>query len=205
MGAGVKRWPTHGWLGLALVAVFWPLNWGLDGMRSHLGFFPLWLGYCLSVDALVKLRKGTSLLSRSRLGYAGLFLASVPAWWLFELINERTRNWIYLSEPLGDLEYALLASLSFSTVIPAVFGTAELASTFGWIQRLGRGPRIPPSRAVLVGLFLTGIVMLVLLLVWPRSFFPLVWLSVSFIIEPLHARLGHRTLLARGAVLVEQA
>ena len=33
----------------------WPLNWGLEGMRSHVGFFPLWLGYCLTVDALFAL------------------------------------------------------------------------------------------------------------------------------------------------------
>ena len=43
----------HGWLGLALVAVFWILNWTLSGLRTHWGFFPLWLGYCLTVDALV--------------------------------------------------------------------------------------------------------------------------------------------------------
>ncbi len=97
------------------MAVFWALNWGLDGMRTHWGFFPLWLGYCLTVDALTLWRTGTSPLARSRLRYVGLFAASIPAWWLFELINQRTRNWIYLSEPIGDLEYALLASLSFST------------------------------------------------------------------------------------------
>ena len=44
-----KRWPLHGWLGLALVAVFWPLNWSLDGLRTHWGFFPRWLGYCTTL------------------------------------------------------------------------------------------------------------------------------------------------------------
>ncbi|SVE30805.1 uncharacterized protein METZ01_LOCUS483659, partial [marine metagenome] len=45
-------WPIHGWLGLGLIAVFWPLNWMLTGLRTHWGFFPLWLGFCLTVDAL---------------------------------------------------------------------------------------------------------------------------------------------------------
>jgi len=36
-----------------LVAVFWILNWSLSGLRTHWGFFPLWLGYALTVDALV--------------------------------------------------------------------------------------------------------------------------------------------------------
>jgi hypothetical protein len=195
-------WPRHGWLGLTLIAVFWALNWGLAGMRTHWGFFPLWLGYCLTVDALVVRRTGTSLLTRSRRAYAGLFAASVPAWWLFELINARTRNWIYLDDgTIGPVEHALLASLAFSTVIPAVFGTAELAASWSWVQRLGRGPRLAPTPMVLIGFFLSGLAMLALTLAWPRFFFPFVWLSVYFILEPVNHALGHRTLFedtARG-------
>jgi hypothetical protein len=199
MNSTRHSWPLRGRIGLALVAVFWALNWGLDGMRSHWGFFPLWLGYCLTVDALVFRRKGSSLISRGRAAYAGLFLVSIPCWWLFELINERSQNWIYVSDPISDLEYALFASLSFSTVIPAVFGTAELASSFGWIRRLGSGPRIPPSRSVTLGFFLAGWTMLALLLAWPRFFFPFVWLSPYFIIEPINARFGFRSLYEHSA------
>ncbi|MBU1965254.1 MAG: hypothetical protein KKD24_05500, partial [Proteobacteria bacterium] len=47
------KWPVHGWIGLALIALFWILNWSLPGTRAHWGFFPLWLGYSLFVDALV--------------------------------------------------------------------------------------------------------------------------------------------------------
>ena len=78
----------------------------------------------------------SSLFTRSVRAYIGLFVASVPAWWLFELINERTRNWIYLDDgSIGPIEHALLASLAFSTVIPAVFGTAELVGSFAWVRR----------------------------------------------------------------------
>jgi hypothetical protein len=185
-------------LGLALVAVFWVLNWGLEGLRTHWGFFPLWLGYCLTVDALTVRRTGNSLVTRSHRAYIGLFLASVPAWWLFELINQRTRNWIYLDNGLiGPVEHALLASLAFSTVIPAVFGTAELVSSFGWVQRLSSGPRIAPTKTLLRSFLLAGLTMLALTLAWPRYFYPLVWLSVFFILEPVNHRLGYRTLLER--------
>jgi len=190
------RWPLHGWAGLALITVFWPLNWGLEGLRTHWGFFPLWLGYCLTVDAMTLARTGSSLLSRSRRAYIGLFSASVPAWWLFELINERTRNWIYLDDgSIGPIEHALLASLAFSTVIPAVFGTAELVGSFNWVRHLAAGPRIAPTRGVVTGFFFGGITMLALTLAWPRYFYPFVWLSVFFILEPVNYRLGHRSLL----------
>ena len=35
-----RRWPPHGWLGLALVGAFWTLNWSLAGLRTHWAFFP---------------------------------------------------------------------------------------------------------------------------------------------------------------------
>jgi len=196
------RWPIHGWLGLSLVLVFWALNWGLDGMRTHWGFFPLWLGYCLVIDALTLRRSGTSLISRSRIAYAGLFAASVPAWWLFELINKRTENWIYLDDgSIGPTEHFILSSIAFSTVIPAVFGTAELVGTLDWLRRLGPGPRVAPSRMVLGSFLVVGSVMAASMLLWPRYFFPFVWLSVFFILEPVNHVLGNRTLLlstARG-------
>jgi hypothetical protein len=192
------RRPIHGWIGLALIAAFWPLNWGLDGIRTHWGFFPLWLGYCLTVDAITCRRTGSSLLTRSRRAYIGLFAASVPAWWLFELINERTRNWIYLDDgTIGPVEHALLASLAFSTVIPAVFGTAELVASFTWVRRLAAGPRIAATPRVVAGFFVAGTAMLALTLAWPRFFYPFVWLSVFFILEPINYRFGHRTLLER--------
>ena len=194
------RWPLHGWLGLALIAVFWPLNWSLDGLRTHWGFFPLWLGYCLTVDALVVRRKGTSMLTRSPAAYVALFAISSPGWWLFELIDLRTQNWFYEGrEHFSHLAYFLICSVSFSTVMPAVFGTAELASTFGWIRRMGRGPVLRPTRGVLVGLFLAGWLMLGLLLAWPRYCFPLVWGSVYLLLDPVNVWLGNRSLLRHTA------
>ncbi len=193
----MRRWPIHGWVGAALVALFWPLNWFLPGLRTHLLFFPLWLGYCLTVDAMVVLRKGNSLLTRSRRRYAGLFLVSVPAWWLFEALNGRTGNWVYQgAQYFTPLQFAVLASISFSTVIPAVFGTAELAGTFAWLERLGPGPRIPSSRPVLLGCFLVGWAMLGLLWLWPGWFFPFIWLGPYFVLEPINVWMGHRSLAA---------
>jgi hypothetical protein len=149
---------------------------------------------------LVLTRKGTSLLTRSPAAYVGLFLVSVPAWWLFELINWRTQNWMYEGRQyLADSQYVVLSSVSFSTVMPAVFGTAELASTFSWIRRIGRGPLIVPRPAILLALLTTGCLMLALLLLWPRYFFPFAWISVYLMLEPLNVWLGNRSLIEHTA------
>jgi hypothetical protein len=190
-----RKFTLYGWLGVGLALVFWLLNWNLEGIRTHWGFFPMWLGYCLAVDALVYYRTGTSLLTRSWKQYVALFLVSAPAWWLFEAINVRTQNWIYLgSEYFTRWEYAFWATLNFSTVVPAVFGTAELVRSFSFMKRLRRGPVIKPDITTTLLFFISGLVMLALMLIWPVYFFPFVWLSVFFIIEPINIWMGNRSL-----------
>ena len=191
-----KSWPFHGSLGIALIAIFWPLNWFLPGLRSQWAFFPLWVGYCLAVDALVYRRKGNSLLTRSKAGYLRLFLISAPVWWLFELINLRTQNWVYDGKQFfTELEYGIRATFSFSTVIPAAFGTAELAGTFKWLKKMKPGIQIVPDSFTLGVFFVSGWALLAGVLLLPVYFFPFVWLSIYLIIEPVNCVLKNRNIL----------
>jgi hypothetical protein len=191
-------WPLHGWLGLILVAAAWPLNWLLPGMRTHLLFFPLWLGYVLVVDALVALRSGTSILTRRPFDLALLFAASVPVWWIFEALNERLQNWSHVSSrPLGDVEYVCLASLNFSPVLPAVFETAELVATFRRNGAPAGRARPPLGAGALGAVFAIGCAMLALLLAGPDVFYPLTWLALLFMLDPLCAAFGRPSLAAR--------
>jgi len=194
----LRRFPLHGWIGFVLIAVFWPLNWALDGLRTHWGFFPLWLGYALAVDGLVLKRTGTSLAARSWKKYIGIFLISAPAWWLFEVLNWRIANWHYDGrEFFTNFEYAILATLSFSTVMPAVFGTAELAGSLPFISNVKSGPIFSPSQIAIRRWFIFGWIMLALLVIWPRYFFPLLWISIYFILEPINIWMGNHNLITR--------
>lgn len=190
------RFAPQGWLGLILVAVCWPLNWMLPGVRTAYLFFPLWLGYILVVDALVCWRAETSLWTRSRSGFVLLFILSTPAWWLFEFINDRTGNWEYLGAGgFTPIEYHVLCTLSFSTVMPAVFETVELVRTFGWVKSLPPGGQIANTPQVNGTLLAAGVVMLASTLLWPKYFYPFVWISLVLILEPLNHWLGRRHIL----------
>ncbi len=192
----LPRFAPQGWAGLVLLAVCWPLNWTLPGMRTAYLFFPLWLGYVLVVDALVYLRAGTSLWSRSRKEFALLFVASAPVWWMFEVINWRTGNWEYLgANVFTPLEYYALCTLCFSTVMPAVFETAELVRTFRRVAALPASGRVPDTRGTSLGLFGAGAAMLALTLLWPRFFYPFVWISLALIFESVNRELGRPHLL----------
>lgn len=201
-----RRLPPHGWLGLVLVALAWPANWLLpltpDGLRSHVFFFPLWLGYVLLVDGWTARRDGTSLATRAPRAFAGLFLLSVPLWWAFEAANAVLGNWEYVGrEHFTDLEFALLSSLAFSTVVPAVLVSAEWARGLRWIELFARGPRIAATPALRTGLVVAGLALLGATLRWPRVCYPGIWIAGVFLLEPLvHARGGRGLLgaLSRG-------
>lgn len=196
-----KKLPWHGVIGVALVSIFWALNWGLGGLRTHFLFFPLWLGYILAVDGLVYWRQGHSLLTRSRWRFAWLFILSIPVWWLFEAINLRTRNWSYLgSSAFGFWEYAFWASLNFSTVIPAVFVTTEAVAVFSRAQypNTAEAKSLPelahPARFILL-----GAIMLAALMAFPDYAYPVTWLSLFFLVDPINAAAGRRSLLRQMA------
>jgi hypothetical protein len=182
-----RPWPVRGWVGLLLIAVCWPLNWMLPGVRTSVLFFPLWLGYIFVVDAFVWRRAGNSLWSRSRKRFVLLFCFSAPVWWLFELINLRTANWQYLGRELfSPVVFNLLSTISFSTVVPAVFETAELIKTFPWTQKFRSGPHVPATPRVFAALFVVGLGMLTTLLAWPKLFYPFTWISLVLICEPIN-------------------
>ncbi len=191
-----KRFLLTGWFGILLILLFWYLNWFLSGLRTDWAFFPLWLGFCLTVDAIVYIRKGTSLIKRNIKKYILLFIISAPVWWLFELFNSFTENWFYDGRQyFTDFQFFVLASISFSTVIPSVFEATELAGTFKWVRILRSDRKLKPT-GMLTGLFIIlGVITLALEIIFPKIFYPLIWITVYFLVEPVNIKLKNRSLL----------
>jgi hypothetical protein len=187
--------------GFLLLSVAWWMAWFGNPPLSEHTFFPIWLGYVLLVDGIVFRRTGSSLLARNRVEFVGLFLASIPLWWTFELANHFIGNWRYFRpHESNSLLLRIEASLSFSTVIPAVFETAEFYATT-WIgRRPWRLVRIDPSRRGLMIVSLAGFLMFFLSLAVPRYFFPLVWIGGFFAIDPINALLGPPSLAKQASV-----
>jgi len=191
-----NEWAWYGWLGMGLVLIFWYLNWNLVGLRTHWGFFPLWLGYILIIDSLVKYRTGTSPIQRNNLGFLSLFLVSVPCWWLFEILNEKAHYWVYTGRShFTDLEYFLWASISFSTVIPAVFETSELVSSWRWIRRSKFRLKISHRGKTPFLFFIIGWILLGTFVIWPAYGAAFLWMSLYLILDPINIWLGNRSIL----------
>ncbi|MDP6549823.1 MAG: hypothetical protein QF659_07110 [Dehalococcoidia bacterium] len=190
--------PLHGVVGLVLIAVSWPASWLHAGSLGENAFFPLWLGYILTVDALVLRRKGNSLFTRGPWAFWGMFLLAAPLWWAFEGINHFTQNWHFLgAEEYSTLRYVVVATWHFTIVIPAVFETAELIGSFGFMRRLGRGPALPASRWFLAATVLAGLITFGSLILWPRYAFPFTWACFILVLDPVNYLRGRPSIGAR--------
>lgn len=159
-----------------------------------------WWPYIFAVDAIVYLRCGRSLLFTRPRAFVLLALWSAAFWLAFEVANFRLQNWYYVGIPPDWVARGPGVLLSFATVLPGIFETAELLACL----RIGKNTRTPPfelraglSRALSV----LGVLFLVLPLVFPRHAYPLIWGALVLLAEPWLAARGERgllSLLARG-------
>jgi hypothetical protein len=195
--------PDWGWAALLLVGASWTLAWTrftwFEPLQSHT-FTPLWLGYIGVVNALTVRRKGSSILTGQPARFALLFPVSALFWWFFEYLNRFVSNWHYVGvSDFSPFEYALFASVSFSTVLPAVASTAEWIGTF---QRLHdafgrwRPLRLLQLKAVAASVLGATALSLVGLAILPELLYPLVWISPVLVIVSLQALGGHPTVFA---------
>lgn len=194
-------WPWWGYAGLALGGVTWGLAWTRFPWFApfqRYTFFPLWLAYVLTVNAWTHRRTGRCMLTHRPGYFLALFPVSAAFWWWFEYLNRYVQNWQYVG--LGQLtpvQYAVEATLPFSTVLPAVMGTAELLASWPRAWRGFQGRPLPfarwPRVGGVVGLLLAGAGLAALGLV-PDLLFPLVWVSPLILIAATHVLGRSRTI-----------
>ena len=160
-----------------------------------------WLGTLLIGDALVSWtggagRPGRFLLLDDAARTASLLFWSAVLWLFFEAINLRIRNWYYVMLPRETALRWTGEALAFATVLPAVLVAEAALNGFGLARgRRWRALRVDERR--LRALPLLGAVMFILPMIWPRYFFPLVWVALAPILEPfVYRRAPERSLLA---------
>lgn len=189
------RFPWWGWCGLALGPLSWVFAWNrfswFSEYQAHT-FTPLWIAYILTVNGLTYRRTGSCLILRRPSAFLLLFPASAVFWWFFEYLNRFVQNWSYTGAEFGPAEYFLFATLSFSTVLPAITGTREWILSYPWWSRAYQ--RFCPVRiffprllaAVVLAASGTGLFLLGL---YPDHFFALLWISPLLILVSLQALL----------------
>jgi hypothetical protein len=189
----------YGWFGLILLIVSeYCLIHKIEPFFTWFYCFAWWSYILLADNLLLKLR-GRSLLTQRRRELWSMIPLSVFIWLLFEAYNFVIHNWSYTIAPLPLWQRWLGYALSFATVLPGIFITSDLMETL-----LGRSDQPAASESEILSskqnpkpssLFLAiGSVLTIAPLIWPRFFFPAVWLGPIFLIDPLLEKVRIRSL-----------
>lgn len=189
---------AHGIVGIIVLVISEILLFkGVEVVRDW--FYVLaWWSYILIVDALVFRLKGQSLIVSRRGEFFRMLPLSVFIWLVFELFNLRLQNWHYVTITSSLLERWVGYFVSFATVLPGLFETAELIE-FGIKRMDGHVSPPRPARRTLARWLqpsmVFGMVLCALTILLPKYFFPAVWLGFVFLLEPINYKLNGPSLL----------
>ena len=196
LGVGMR---FYGWIGLGILLVSeYFLFKKIEPFYSWFYCFAWWSYILLADNLLLKLR-GSSLLTTRRKELGSMLALSVFIWLLFEAYNFRINNWQYEGVP-SQLWIRWVGYLfSFATVLPGIFITSDLVEYFlGWRGRPCASEnegQAPGSGSQSPKIFLPlGLFLCVAPLIWPRYFFPAVWLGPIFLFDPCLEKLGIQSL-----------
>jgi hypothetical protein len=122
------RFPVHGYIGIAVVIIGEILLFSGNRFVS-VYFTPIqWSGYILSIDAVIKKKRGWSLITRMPGEFALLAVISIGSWLIFEAYNLLLQNWRYVGLPAERLPRYIGYAWSFATISPGILLTYELVS-----------------------------------------------------------------------------
>ena len=196
--------PIWGWMAFTCLILFWIVAWNrftwLESFQLHT-FTPLWLSYIVIVNALTSMRTGHCFLMDKPRLFFSLFPLSAAFWWMFEYFNRFVQNWYYLpNAEFNALTYFFLGSLSFSTVLPAVYGTYELLCS---VQRINDPFKAwwtlstKNVRGIGWALLLSACIGLIGIGFIPKFLYPLIWVSPLLILLGIQILQGQETILEK--------
>ena len=167
------------WPGIILMAAGWYVMWRVETYFNPIAFWSLWTGASLLMWTV------------GRADYPGfvrhlqLAALSIPVWWWFEFINARVQNWQYVfSFDYGAIEYGLLTSVAFSTVVPAISAAhAMIGGSHRPEETTGFDG--PGDRRLAVYLVASGVTLQFAAIAFPAQVFPLVWVAPALIFDGL--------------------
>jgi len=191
----VKRtFPVHGIFGITILLlseIF--LFKKVDPFYSWFYSFAWW-SYILVVDAVIYRLKGNSLILNRTKEFFLMIPWSIFIWLIFEAANLSLQNWYYVNLPHSVVERWCGYAIAYGTVLPGLFETTELLESLG----LFKNSKIKKTEISSGGhsvLILLGSLCLVSSLLIPESFFPLIWMGFTFLLDPFNYRFGGKSLL----------
>jgi hypothetical protein len=153
-----------------------------------------WWPYIIFIESFLYRRGARSILFENPRRFLLLLPLSTTVWLVFEALNFRLSDWHYINIPSETIVRWVGYPVAYSTVLPGIFSTKALLEFMGVLKNSKTAPLANPKK-LYKPFIITGAVFLILPLVWPDYFFPLVWGSFIFLLEPVNHRAGAPSLL----------
>lgn len=153
-----------------------------------------WWPFILLIDALVLGRQGHSLLWRNPKEFILLALFSVPVWLLFEAANLALQNWYYVGASPSWVARWVGYTVCYATVLPAIMEATQLVGAWELIPEVRVCP-LMPGKSFFSGMTVVGVLCMAFSVMLPRYCFPLIWVAVFFLLEPINRNWGRGSLV----------
>ncbi len=153
-----------------------------------------WYSYIIFADGVVFAIKGESLILSRTKEFFHMLILSCGYWFFFEILNIFLKNWGYIMLPYNKTERYIGYILSYATVLPAIFETAEILEATGVFNN-AKIKKINISLNHTYPIIIISTIMLFLSLIFPSLFFPFVWVVFIGIFDPLNWKKGGNSLL----------
>ena len=189
-----RTFPVHGIFGITILLlseIF--LFKKVDPFYSWFYSFAWW-SYILVVDAVIYRLKGNSLILNRTKEFFLMIPWSIFIWLIFEAANLSLQNWYYVNLPHSVVERWCGYAIAYGTVLPGLFETTELLESLGLFKK-SKIKKTEISSGGHSVLILLGSLCLVSSLLIPESFFPLIWMGFTFLLDPFNYRFGGKSLL----------
>ena len=197
---GITPFPIWFWFSLPVLALSWFLMWArvkLSVSLEYYTFVPLWWSFILILDGLVyKRNNGASIVSRKPKVMQLLAVVSCFSWFAFEYLNFFVlENWYYPNnEVFSNFGNVFWFSLSYTTVLPAIFEWYMLLKTFRFFRnRYNNGPKMSVSRVFLIIYYILGLVLAFGMGYYPYLLFWVLWVALVPMLSAAMALAGFWT------------
>lgn len=146
----------------------------------------IWLGYIFFIDSIVFMLKGNSLISNKPKKFLIFMVASIAFWYLFEFYNKFLHGWYYSGLPESTfLKYAM-GTLSFATIVPAVFETWELVRQFHWFDKIKIKVKFIANKKFLIASAIVGFIFVTFPFFLPMPImWAFVWTGFVLLLDPI--------------------
>lgn len=189
-----RELPSHTFLGFTVFSLSVLLLLTRTEPVYSLFYIFAWWSYILIIDGFIYRLSGDSLLKNRKHEFLLLIPWSVFIWLIFETFNFYIENWHYVRAIETTSIRWIGYFIAFGTVLPGIFETTEFLDSLGLYKETRTRP-VSQSRRWYAPFLLFGLASLVLPIIWPQYFFPLVWGSFIFLLEPINHHFGGKSLM----------